>query len=89
MHRNDFTDLFAENINPTQLEEFDGVALDTLSNWHILAAWCRTCGRVSPLNRRKMIKELGNQYLRHLEPKLRCTFCRKRGGKFLLGQESR
>jgi hypothetical protein len=89
MKRNDFIELFPENIDPTRLDEFNGVSLDTLAHWHILAACCKACGRVSALNRHKMIKELGNQYLRHLEPKLCCNACKRHGGKFLLGQQPR
>jgi hypothetical protein len=89
MRPRDFVELFSDDNDPTRLAEFNGVALDTLAQWHILAAWCKSCGRVSVLNRHLMIKEMGNQYLRHLEPKLKCGTCKKRGGKFLLGQQPR
>ena len=90
MKPRDFFELFPDDVDATALAEYDGVALDTLAQWEILAAWCRTCGRVSVLNRHKMIKEMGNQYLKHLEPKLHCTFCKVTGkSKFLLGRQPR
>ena len=90
MRARDFVELFPEGVDAAALKEYDGVALDTLAQWEILAAWCRTCGRVSVLNRHKMVKSLGNQYLKHLEPKLHCTFCKVTGkSKFLLGRQPR
>ena len=90
MRPRDFVEVFPEGIDPAGLQEFDGIALDTLAQWEVLAAWCKTCGRLLVLNRHKMMKEMGNQYLKHLEPELHCKLCKVTGrSKFLLGRQPR
>ena len=89
MRKRQFIELFPEG-KPEEWVEFDGYSLDTLMQWHILAAECKACGHFNEINRYQLLKSMGNQYLRHLEPKLRCTECKVKGkSKFQLGRMPR
>ena len=59
MKPRELVELFPEGIDPADLTEYDCVALDTLAQWEILAAWRRTCGRLSVLNRHKINEGIG------------------------------
>ena len=82
MKPKNFTKLFPD----TDLKPFDGVQLETLRSWDVLAAQC-ACGHFGVVNRALLVKRYDNHYLVTLEPKLRCLKCRCRGtSKFWIGK---
>ena len=78
----DYQELFPD----AELHEFNGVQLDTLRLWDVLAANC-SCGHFGVVNRALLIRRYDNHFLRTLEPKLVCTKCKRRGtSKFWIGK---
>jgi hypothetical protein len=85
MKPKDFQELFPES----KLREFDGVQLETLRSWDVLAASC-SCGHFGIVNRALLLKRYENHYLMTLETKLKCVRCKTRGtSKFWIGKQPR
>ena len=77
-------------IPPAKFAEYEPSAkildkLSSLYDWEILGARCGKCGHVGWLDRGKLIRRYGNQFLQHLGPKLVCRCGNREGNRVLLG----
>jgi hypothetical protein len=79
----DFVELFPDIED---LHEFDGLRLETLRSWDVLAAVC-ACGHFGVVNRALLLNRHENHYLRTLQPRLRCAGCKQREtSRFWIGR---
>ena len=58
-----------------------------LRNWEVLGAKCARCGHIAWLDRDKVFRKIGNQFLRNL--KLVCRCGNRDGNKVLIGRLGR
>lgn len=66
----------------------DRKTLETLTGmqqWEVLGGQCAKCGRVAWLEKRAVVRKLGNQYLLNLRGKLRCECGKRQGNDVLIG----
>lgn len=79
-------------FQPAIFREFDGYDFDTiriLKEWEVLGAKCGICGKTVWLDKSAFIQRYGNQYLRYMGSKLRCTCGNREGNRVLIGKLGR
>lgn len=60
----------------------DGKSLNTLRDmpqWEVLGGQCSKCGHIGWLDKRGVLRRVGNQYLLNLRRKLLCQCCDHKG----------
>ena len=75
---------------PGPVKSFHTLAtLATLAEWEVIGAQGSKCGHVAWLDKRVLLRRMGNQYLLHLRGKLRCTCGNRAGNDVLVGMLDR
>lgn len=81
-------------IKPARYHEHQpsGSVMETVSGlreWEVLGARCGSCGHTAWLDRNKVVRRFGNQYLRSLGSKLVCRCGNRKGNTVLVGSLGR
>lgn len=79
-------------VKPASFQEFDGYDYDTirlLKEWEVLGAKCGKCGKRTWLDKRAIVDRYGNQYLKYMGSKLKCTCGNRDGNRVLIGKLGR
>lgn len=77
-------------IRPARYDEYrpSSAVVDTvaeLREWQVLGAKCGKCGHIAWLDRKEVVRRIGNQYLHNIGGKLVCRCGNREGNTVLVG----